>query len=77
MENVGTHANEPIFGDPDTALRRIARSLTKRIASSVKRMQYAQMKSVLSRLSDEQLKAIGIRRSDIPVYARQCIYETE
>ena len=37
-------------------------------------LQYARMIRAMSGLSDEQLEAIGLRRSDIPTRAHRCIY---
>lgn len=39
--------------------------------------QYAQMKSVLSGMSDRDLSEIGISRTEIPAYARELVFESE
>lgn len=49
----------------------------KRLVAVLKRLQCARMREVLSKLSDEQLAEIGLRRKDIPAYAYRLIYEAE
>jgi len=55
-------------------LRRLTRRCGQALSRAVRRVQYGQMVSVLIRLPDQQLAQIGIRRSDIPAYARKLIY---
>lgn len=43
--------------------------------SLVKSVQLAQMMSVLTKMSDQQLSQIGISRSDIPEYAERLMSE--
>ena len=52
-----------------------ASALRRHVATGVKHVQFAQMQSVLNRLSNQQLAQIGVQRSDIPAYARKLIYD--
>ncbi len=55
------------------ALARSGSILKGKAAAVVKVLQHAQMMSALVKLSDAQLAAIGIERSDIPSYAERLI----
>lgn len=59
------------------ALVSFATEIGRKGSTGVKFVQFGQMQSVLNRLSDQQLAQIGVRRSDIPAYARQLIYDTD
>jgi len=44
-------------------------------AQVIRSMQYGRMMQALAALSDTQLAAIGLTRSEIPRYARECLEE--
>lgn len=60
------HIDEGIFS-------RIGRS----IGGAVRSFQYARMLKVMSELSDAQLNAIGITKTDIPRVAYESIYGSD
>lgn len=51
----------------------ILTSIGNRITSGVRRVQFARMQNALYNLSDEHLRTIGIKRSEIPEFARKLI----
>ena len=63
----------PIGHDVTGVWSRIKRSL----GSQLRTMQYARMMQIMSELSDHELEALGIDRSDIPHHAYECIYGTQ
>jgi len=74
MPSVHSYPDQPVIGSHGRVLRLYAGSVARGISSAVKRLQYARMKSVLAQMPDHHLKAIGIRRSQIPAYAHQLIH---
>lgn len=42
---------------------------------AISNMQYGRMMQAMAALSDSQLEALGLTRSDIPRYARECLEE--
>lgn len=42
-------------------------------ARAISNMQYGRMMQAMAELSDTQLEALGLTRSDIPRYARECL----
>jgi len=59
---------------PGDVIVKLASTIRRNVATGVKNVQFGQMQSVLNRLNDDQLAQFGLRRSDIPAYARQMIY---
>ena len=55
-------------------LSRAVSSLARSVGAGLRRVQYAQMVSVLHRMSDRHLNDAGIRRRDIPELARRLVY---
>ena len=49
-------------------------ALADALRGAVRSIQYGQMISVLNRLPDSYLNEAGLRRCDIPEYARRAIY---
>jgi len=45
-----------------------------RIGKGVRAMQYARLLQAMFELTDEQLAATGLTRTDIPRHARECVY---
>lgn len=54
-------------------INRVVSALYRNAAAGIRRIQFGQMQAVLHRLNDAQLDQIGIRRSEIPEYARRLI----
>lgn len=52
------------------------RRLARRLAAALKLVQYGRQVQALSQLPDHLLADIGLRRSEIPAYARRLIYES-
>ncbi len=69
MANVENIQKSTALGDFARALRHAGASAVSCVALSVRPAQTARMCSVLSRMSDEQLRDIGITRQEIPAYA--------
>ena len=69
------------FYELDAPRRTVADGLLARIGhklhSFLRTMQYGRMMQVMSQFSDENLKSLGITRSDIPRYARELIYSEQ
>ncbi len=57
---------------PSLAVR-VARALVRGAVGLLRRYQLAKMQSVLDRMSDAKLEAIGISRDEIPSYARRLV----
>jgi uncharacterized protein YjiS (DUF1127 family) len=55
----------------------IARRAGSALAAALKRLEYGRMMQALERLPDHELAAIGLRRADIPAFARRLIYESD
>ena len=77
MPSVQSYPDQPVFGSHGRALRLSAGSVARGISTAIKRLQYARMKSVLAQMPDHHLKAIGIRRSEIPAYAHRLVHGTD
>lgn len=58
-------------------VRGIARRAGRALPAALKQLEYGRMMQVLRRLPDKELAAIGLRRADIPAYARRLIYESD
>lgn len=48
--------------------------IRNRIWDAIRVIQYGRMMQAMSELSDPQLETLGLKRSDIPRYAHECIY---
>lgn len=48
--------------------------LVAKLTAGLHTVQYSKMLQALSALNEEQLDAIGIKRSDIPAHAHKCIF---
>ena len=70
----GIHASAPAGAPMAGSLLRALSRLARGLGAGLKRLQYAQMVAALDRLPDRYLKQAGLRRSDIPEYARRAIY---
>ncbi|MGI9520879.1 MAG: hypothetical protein ACR2PG_04440 [Hyphomicrobiaceae bacterium] len=44
------------------------------LANAISAMQYARMMQVMSQMSDNELKSLGLTRADLPRHARACIF---
>ena len=63
----------PILARPSVADGLLGR-IGARIGNGVRAMQYARMLQAMSELTDEQRATLGLSRSDLPRYARECVY---
>lgn len=52
------------------------RKIGTKLGNGIRIVQYGRMMHALSELSDSDLKAIGLERSDIPRHAHYCVYGT-
>ncbi len=64
------HRLTPAEGGIEAPWRRVRSTF----ARGLKALQYGQMVSVLNRMPDTFLKEAGLRRSDIPDFARRAVY---
>lgn len=53
---------------------RAGSTLVRKMGAALQAVQCAQMASVLNQLPDTYLREAGLRRDDIPEYARRTIY---
>ena len=60
-----------------TTGRTFGRSFGRNLVAGLKAVQYAQTIAVMSRLPDDILDKAGLRRADIPEYARCAVYGDE
>ena len=61
-------------GWSDSQLFRASWFVGRKFGAGLQRLQYAQMIAVLNRLPDTYLAEAGLRRCEIPEYARRAIY---
>ncbi|MEQ6204502.1 DUF1127 domain-containing protein [Sulfitobacter sp. HNIBRBA2951] len=66
-----SHTNEGTSFHPAAALSRMASATAAKAGKFVHALQTARMVSVLTNMSDQQLKQIGITRSEIGQYAQK------
>lgn len=52
----------------------LLKRMVNRIGNAIRIFQFGRMMQAMSELSDPQLEALGLKRSDIPRYAHECIY---
>lgn len=68
-----THVSNP----PLTHLvGRVIERLGAAFGGGIRTIQYARMMKALSEMSDENLRAIGLTRADVPRHAHFCVYGT-
>lgn len=62
---------------PQSATPTLAERFAAWATNTSKTVQLSQMIRALARLNDEQLRKVGVTRSEIPAHAHRIIYHTE
>lgn len=68
---------DDLHAGPATSTDGLASRIGRSLKGIVLSMQYSRMLQALCELSDENLAAIGIDRTDIPRHAHECVYGTD